>query len=701
MSTLFSDDFNRADGAPGNGWTVATGTWDILSNTLRCHTNGARIYRAVPTGAEYDLMAQLAVTSLSTYSGSYPLRFFVRSDSGGSNYYRVVFTPGAMGSASVEFTKWVSGSSDSLATYYTFALTTGTHTLAVQCVGTTITALVDGVQVGAVTDSTHPSGGYVQLVGLGVDQWRLDDFAIYDSQSSQMYVVPSSVVPGATGLTLTLLGVGTAWTPGTPGDPEFTVSAGTITGQTIEAADRAVLTYDSPTTPQFVTITDPNYGRTCLLTVSNGVVLPPGGGSDPFGLYAFLQGLHNALVELLNTSAEALFDGETVVEGESVLQWVRRIGVPPQGETLASMLVTVLRELQVDGDNPTTIRSVLVDLFAELYTTNGYPNRVTLPEILAAVGGGGGSHQDILDAIAAVSALLTTTLAEVYTLDGYPTPVSTPTILSAVQAIQSALDALSAGQIAAIQAALVAVGADVDNMNGDGSSSLPAITAAIQSMRGAALHTLDGTWDRADAAANSAAAAVTAIGLVAGTLALLPAAIGALLAAQTAELVAAMAVQTAEINAATAAEAFMINGNIAGVSGQVTDVKGVVDQIWAEFPIHAGELTRYPGSAGVTKGTPVAITTDMTIAGPIDGALYEVTAAPARLNKTTVGGYTSWLRLGKAAFLSDDGYLDSFQTVNWDHGMLLPRQLLTPASLVLRWETGVTGWVIPWVRTIP
>jgi hypothetical protein len=128
-----------------------------------------------------------------------------------------------------------------------------------------------------------------------------------------------------------------------------------------------------------------------------------------------------------------------------------------------------------------------------------------------------------------------------------------------------------------------------------------------------------------------------------------------------------------------------------GLSDKLDAISGKIDALGLPQP-------GYPGPDYVTFGDPVAITTDMTIEGPLDGAIYHVTAAPATLAKSNIGGFTSWYRLGQAAFESEDGYLDAFQQVNWDHGTLLPRGMLNPAALVLHWTGGVTGTVTPWVR---
>ncbi len=47
--TIFTDDFNRADGPPGAAYTIVSGTWNIVSNQLvQQHTFDG----GTPAGAE-------------------------------------------------------------------------------------------------------------------------------------------------------------------------------------------------------------------------------------------------------------------------------------------------------------------------------------------------------------------------------------------------------------------------------------------------------------------------------------------------------------------------------------------------------------------------------------------------------------------------------------------------------------------------
>lgn len=62
---------------------------------------------------------------------------------------------------------------------------------------------------------------------------------------------------------VTLVGVGTAWTPGTPGVPVFTATGATITGRTVASATTASLVM--AVTGNTIVITDPDNSTTATL----------------------------------------------------------------------------------------------------------------------------------------------------------------------------------------------------------------------------------------------------------------------------------------------------------------------------------------------------------------------------------------------------------------------------------------------------
>lgn len=87
--------------------------------------------------------------------------------------------------------------------------------------------------------------------------------------SQTISISPTSVVANSTGNAVTITGTGTQWTPGTPGSPTFTATAGTIASQSVASGTSATIHYNAPSTVGLVTITDPGTGATATLSISN------------------------------------------------------------------------------------------------------------------------------------------------------------------------------------------------------------------------------------------------------------------------------------------------------------------------------------------------------------------------------------------------------------------------------------------------
>jgi len=90
--------------------------------------------------------------------------------------------------------------------------------------------------------------------------------------SSLAVTSPTFALAGATGVTVTLTGVGTSWTSGTPGTPTFTCSQGTITAQTVASGTSATLTYSAPAGSEAEVFSDPSTSNT---TSAFPILIPP------------------------------------------------------------------------------------------------------------------------------------------------------------------------------------------------------------------------------------------------------------------------------------------------------------------------------------------------------------------------------------------------------------------------------------------
>lgn len=107
----------------------------------------------------------------------------------------------------------------------------------------------------------------------------------------------------------------------------------------------------------------------------------------------------------------------------------------------------------------------------------------------------------------------------------------------------------------------------------------------------------------------------------------------------------------------------------------------------------------WPGLAGVTLLTPVALDIGVTIAEACSGAIIDITAVPSKQGQFALGDMTSWRNVGAIAFVDDNGEAEYPQTLGLVHGVYLAKSMAVAAGLVLRASPGVTGTVTPF--TIP
>jgi hypothetical protein len=107
----------------------------------------------------------------------------------------------------------------------------------------------------------------------------------------------------------------------------------------------------------------------------------------------------------------------------------------------------------------------------------------------------------------------------------------------------------------------------------------------------------------------------------------------------------------------------------------------------------------WPGLDKVTLGTPVALSDDVTIPGPLDGVLVTITTPPGGLGKFEMGGRTAWYRAGQIAFVSDNGQVEGWQYLTWDQALYTPRAMSRAGAAILRALAGAQGIATPWLVT--
>jgi hypothetical protein len=174
-SVAASDAFGRADSAlsvgtadVGGTWSALTGVWGISSGKAYS-VSGPLDEALVLTSPSADVLVTADVT-IGAGGESGVIARCVNI----TNYYLVVTTTAGV----VNLYKQVAGAYTLLAGPTAAGVFTTGSSLGIQCSGTTISALVNGVVVGTATDSTFTAAGFVGIrSGANRTNWRWDNFS--------------------------------------------------------------------------------------------------------------------------------------------------------------------------------------------------------------------------------------------------------------------------------------------------------------------------------------------------------------------------------------------------------------------------------------------------------------------------------------------------------------------------------------------
>lgn len=113
----------------------------------------------------------------------------------------------------------------------------------------------------------------------------------------------------------------------------------------------------------------------------------------------------------------------------------------------------------------------------------------------------------------------------------------------------------------------------------------------------------------------------------------------------------------------------------------------------------SGAAPVWPGLAGVTLGTPVALADELVVTGPLQGVLVDVTVPPAGGGVWSVGSRSVFYNWGQVSFDTDGGELEAFQWLGAGLGLYMPRQMAAAAHARFRVSRAATATVTPF--TIP
>lgn len=116
------------------------------------------------------------------------------------------------------------------------------------------------------------------------------------------------------------------------------------------------------------------------------------------------------------------------------------------------------------------------------------------------------------------------------------------------------------------------------------------------------------------------------------------------------------------------------------------------------FPLSTVEIAPvWPGIAKVTIGTPVAITSAMTITEPMHGVIVDISAVGVNKPQVPYDGELAYKFIGALAFVDDNGQVEMFQSLGFTNAIYCCRDMSEAASVVVRADPSLTGTITPWV----
>lgn len=648
----FVDTFTRADGPIGNNWDVGTYVVTIVSGLVGA-TSQARIAQTSLSSVTYlKCTTQIYWNSATTYHHGPSVKV---SGAGDAGYYSYISV-----SAGVATFNLMAGMTYLNQTvlgalpppYITLSVEWNQgHLRAWYGHGATTDLMWEG------DDTTYAQNVYAGLyVNRRGDQ--TDVCTIITDEETSLSADPNVVGNYGACTDIELTGVGTSWTPGTPGSPTFTVNHGTISAQTVNSATSATITYCPGDYLGDVVITDPSTGEMVAIVVTSdpAIIPPPDAGERPSVVGAAIldrAGVDPPLAGIrVYTTNDVVrispYPMDIVAALDFIVGYIYFIagGPPPNGDT----------------DNLTTILNELVGT----YRSNTFVYEPVNPRPIKA---------DTDYAAMALSELTQGGTINLASLGGSPTLYSHADIMTALGNIALGVD---------LQPVLDAIAA----LRGSQVLSLTDIAGLIN------LLTLNSSYNLGDiltAIANlnpaTAPGLAAALATIMGSLGALALEIAAIGAAETEDAAAS----TAGAASAAAALAWLLaNGPI--LTGLLNDIKDLLQPSGIVVP----QPPVWPGLANVDLADPVDLASTNTLAGPMHGVLLDITSADPGTNRYVYDTMPAWKNIGALSFFTDTGHHETYQALSFASAIYVPKTMAVAGGVRVFHGRGPQGTITPW-----
>lgn len=676
----FDDDFNRPDGLLGNGWTTPSNRATIVGQEVHFSALGYGSRSAADAASFVRVRATVKTLSGgSSYGGVVCKLDQAANQCYEAHYYFTTVSSG------VSIIRWNNLSQTQLVSQTWSPRDTGPHTVELTWDAGNLVARVDGTIRCGVEDHTYDDHVGYGLRGSGTSS-VVDDFHYDDVASPETFdVKPDAYEEYGPDPAITFTGTGTAWTPGTPGDPVFTVDEGAIINQTIDSATHGTADYQTPITTKTVTFTDPSTGLTDTLDLTTNFAVAGGDNSD--------------VLAVLGTPAI----GETVI-GDLNKVLDRTFPATPQPP--APDYITLLEQ----SDYTLTIGQ-LFTLHHDAIQNEVVPDMrlwtaLEAAIVLAARNLGLGidtntevhtistlAHYSLLDVMNSVKGVTNVDNTEIWnylhdlrTVNGY----DLGTLLLAIEAIGGTDDRDLTEVYNLVQSLgmpnLQQIMDELNWITGTRDTSLPALKALLQTLQ----TTADGIHTDLESDYN----ALTSTG--AHNLAEVLARIADLWGGEAHDL-ADIYHAIGGLQTWLTPELTWIKNLLATINAKVDTLGVNVDYIKTHLPTVPRSTPVWPGLSGVQLGTPVPYSTGVTINGPLSGILLDVSVVGIRKPPFQFDGDKSHQGLGAVTFQTDTGHDEFPQLLGFEHGIYTPQTMYRASKAKVRGHADVTGTITPWL----
>jgi hypothetical protein len=644
MST-FTDDFNRGDGGLGNNWSIITGAAAIASNAVNTSVGSYVDQTTINASGRQECILSLVYNA----NADLGMGAWIKSGGSGRNGY-VAYGTGTL-AAPVWHVRRITSSA--LATDITVngsGVSTGAHTLRLLYDGGILNLWIDGALQITVADSTHGALTGAGFMSNGAAS-GLNTYNLLGNETVTFTVSPDVVGNFGNSTTVSFVGVGTAWTTGTPGTPTFTVDHGTLSDQEVTSATAATATYTPGNFLGTATFADPSTGATDTVIVS----------SDPNVIPPVITTLFNqAFIDLANRTGTASDGGYLTATDTPVSETTEGVDISGVfGELLIGKRTTA-----GTGAAAYTDPGLLYLLWQMLNGRNDAPTGPFLAPGNLPLAHNVDELHGKLDALTSDG---TDTLDSVMTLLGGDPFASHHTLLEAINAIstgdnQDVLDAIAAMQgdpLATIKAVLDLVYL----LDPTGTHNLAELLTAISAVRGSGSPDLAAVISRLaqiqPTTSNSLDDILTKVISSTAMTALLDVAVATIVGPEALTLTL--------------------------LSSQLDDVLAAVQAISANVP----PVWIDEAHATVESSVPLADALELT--GPLDGVIVAVTGHPSGAGKFAFGDQRSWRYVGAVVFQNDRGDWEWAQPIGLEAQVITPRTMQHASAARFRVESGWQG----------